>query len=94
MKESAIIVNLGRGPIIKEAELVEALNKGVIRGAGLDVFENEPDIDPGLMDLDNVVLLPHIGSGSRETREEMAAMAVRAVEAALRGETPEHLVNR
>lgn len=94
MKNSAIIVNVGRGPIIKETELVEALKKGVIRGAGLDVFENEPDIDPGLMNMDNVVLLPHMGSGSRETREEMAAMAVRAVEAALRGETPEHLVNR
>lgn len=93
MKPNSIIVNIGRGPIIKEKELVTALRDGLIWGAGLDVYENEPDVDPELLKLKNTVLLPHIGSASRETRENMFDMAVRSVELALQGKTPEHLVN-
>ena len=93
MKRSAIIVNVGRGPIIKEAELAAALKEGTIWGAGLDVYEKEPEIAPGLLELPNTVLLPHIGSAARETREDMIDMAVTSVELALDGETPKHLVN-
>jgi len=93
MKSGAIIINIGRGPVIKEAELAEALREGLIWGAGLDVFENEPKVDPELLKQKNVVLAPHMASASWETREEMIAMAVRSVELALNGEVPEHLVN-
>ena len=93
MKRSAIIVNIGRGPVIKEAELAEALSEGLIWGAGLDVFENEPDVNANLLKQENVVLAPHIASASRETREKMIGMAAKSVELALGGEVPEHLVN-
>lgn len=93
MKRSAIIVNIGRGPVIKEADLAEALSEGLIWGAGLDVFENEPEVNANLLKQENVVLAPHIASASRETREKMIGMAVRSVELALGGEVPEHLVN-
>lgn len=93
MKKESVIINVGRGPIIKEAELAQALEQGLIWGAGLDVFENEPAVDPELLKQDNVVVAPHIASASRETREEMIDMAVRNVELALSGEVPEHLVN-
>jgi glyoxylate reductase len=93
MKRSAIIVNIGRGPVIKEADLAEALSEGLIWGAGLDVFENEPEVNANLLNQENVVLAPHIASASRETREKMIGMAVRSVELALGGEVPEHLVN-
>ncbi len=93
MKRTAVIVNVGRGPIIKEKELAEALREGIIWGAGLDVYEREPDVDPGLLKLNNAVLLPHIGSASSETRIRMIEMAVESVELALSGKTPKHLVN-
>ena len=93
MKRTAIIVNVGRGPIIKENELAAALREGIIWGAGLDVYEKEPDVDPGLLKLNNAVLLPHIGSASAETRIRMIEMAVESVELALGGNTPGHLVN-
>jgi glyoxylate reductase len=93
MKRTAVIVNVGRGPIIKEGELASALREGIIRGAGLDVYEKEPDVDPGLLKLNNAVLLPHIGSASSETRIRMIEMAVESVELALGGKTPGHLVN-
>lgn len=93
MKPTSIIVNIGRGPIIKERELAAALRDGIIWGAGLDVYENEPEVDEELLKHTNTVLLPHIGSASRETREDMFDMAVQSVERALEGETPEHLVN-
>ena len=93
MKPTSIIVNVGRGPIIKENELAEALRDGLIWGAGLDVYENEPDVHHELLKLNNTVLLPHIGSASRETRVRMIDMAVESVELALGGKTPKHLVN-
>lgn len=93
MKKESVIINVGRGPIIKEAELAQALNEGLIWGAGLDVFENEPDVDHELLKQKNVVTAPHIASASRETREEMIDMAVRSVELTLEGGVPEHLVN-
>ncbi len=93
MKPTSIIVNVGRGPIIKENELAEALRNGLIWGAGLDVYENEPEVHHELLKLNNTVLLPHIGSASRETRVRMIDMAVESVELALGGKTPKHLVN-
>ena len=93
MKRDSVIINIGRGPVIREAELAEALKEGLIWGAGLDVFENEPKVEPELLKQKNVVLSPHMASASRETREEMIDMAVRSVELALSGEVPEHLVN-
>jgi glyoxylate reductase len=93
MKPTAILINVSRGEVIDEAALVEALEKGRIAGAGLDVFENEPQLAPGLVGLENVVLAPHIGSASVETRERMANMAVRNMVDALEGRKPQHLVN-
>src|SRR5262250_1169813 len=77
MKRSAILVNAARGPVVEEAALVRALQEGWIAGAGLDVFEEEPKVHPGLLALTNVVLAPHIGSASRNTRVAMATLAVR-----------------
>jgi glyoxylate reductase len=93
MKSTSIIVNVGRGPIIKEGELATALKEGSIWGAGLDVFENEPEVNEELLTLHNTVLLPHIGSASIQTREKMIEMAVESVELALSGGIPKHLVN-
>jgi len=93
MKSTSIIVNVGRGAIIKEAELASALKDGQIWGAGLDVFENEPEVNNELLKLKNTVLVPHIGSASIQTREKMIDMAVTSVELALGGEVPKHLVN-
>lgn len=93
MKSTSIIVNVGRGPIIVEAELASALNAGEIWGAGLDVFENEPEVNDELLKLKNTVLVPHIGSASIQTREKMIDMAVTSVELALSGEVPKYLVN-
>ncbi len=93
MKPTSIIVNVGRGPIIKERELAEALKEGEIWGAGLDVFEDEPKVDSELLLAPNALLTPHIGSASIETREKMIDMAVTSVELALGGEVPKHLVN-
>ncbi len=93
MKSTSIIVNVGRGPIIKESELAASLKEGAIWGAGLDVFENEPQVNEELVELKNTVLLPHIGSASIETRERMIDMAVQSVELALSGDAPEYLVN-
>jgi glyoxylate reductase len=83
MKPTAYLVNTTRGPVVDEAALVEALRGGVIAGAGLDVFEHEPDVHPGLLELENVVLLPHLGSATVETREAMALLAAQNVAAVL-----------
>lgn len=93
MKPSAFLINTARGPIVDESALVEALESGRLAGAGLDVFENEPHAHPGLRERDDVVLLPHIGSATIETRSEMARLAAENVAAVLRGERPPHPVN-
>ncbi|MGI9861680.1 D-glycerate dehydrogenase [Moorella naiadis] len=93
MKKSAILINTSRGPVIDEQALVQALQEKEIWGAGLDVFENEPHLAPGLADLDNVVLCPHIASATWETRTNMALMAARNLLAALQGELPPQCLN-
>src|SRR5690349_21849520 len=86
MKNTAYLVNSARGPIIDEAALVDALKAGEIAGAGLDVFENEPEVHPGLLELDNVVLVPHLGSATIETRTAMGCLAAKNAIAVLNGE--------
>ncbi|HLJ02656.1 MAG TPA: D-glycerate dehydrogenase [Solirubrobacteraceae bacterium] len=93
MKPSAYLVNTARGPIVDEAALADALRAGTIHGAALDVFEHEPDVHPGLLELDNVVLVPHLGSATIETRTAMAVLAARNALAMLRGEEPLTPVN-
>src|SRR5262249_27596188 len=93
MKPTAVLVNTSRGPVVDEAALAEALRRKVIFAAGLDVFEREPDVHPELLGLDNVVLAPHIASGSVRTRSEMCALAVRNLLAGLAGERPPNLLN-
>jgi glyoxylate reductase len=88
MKRSAILVNAARGPVVEEAALVRALQEGWIAGAGLDVFEEEPKVHPGLLSLANVVMAPHIGSASLDTRIAMATLAVRNCLAVLDGKPP------
>ncbi len=88
MKDSAYLVNTARGPIVDEAALATALRDGVIAGAGLDVYEQEPKVHPGLLDLDNVVLLPHLGSATVETRTAMAMLAADNALAVLSGDQP------
>ncbi len=93
MKSSAILINIARGPIVDEAALIEALQNGTIRGAGLDVYEKEPLSDSPLFSLKNAVTLPHIGSATTETRQAMADLAYTNLRAALLGEKPQNLVN-
>ena len=93
MKRTAVLVNTSRGPVVDEAALAEALREGQIFAAGLDVFEREPEVHPGLLELENVVLAPHIASGSVRTRSEMSVLAVRNLLAGLRGERPPNLLN-
>lgn len=92
MKSTAILVNTARGPVVDEAALVAALRSNEIGGAGLDVYEREPELARGLTEAPNVVLLPHIGSATHETRDRMAVMAADAAIAFANGGTPEHLV--
>jgi glyoxylate reductase len=93
MKPSAFIVNAARGPIIDEEALVRALQAGRLAGAGLDVFEHEPKPHPALMTMENVTMMPHVGSATAETRLQMALLASKNLLAALRGERPPNLVN-
>ncbi|HXE81253.1 MAG TPA: D-glycerate dehydrogenase [Vicinamibacterales bacterium] len=88
MKRTAYLVNTTRGAVVDEAALVWALKERLIAGAALDVFEREPEVHPGLLELENVVLTPHLGSATRETRMAMAELAVKNVLAVLRGEHP------
>lgn len=92
MKRTAILVNTSRGPIVDEGALVEALREGRLFGAGLDVFEREPVVHPGLVGLENAVLTPHIGSAAARYREMMTEMVVGNVRAVLRGEGPANKV--
>ncbi|MGA9798274.1 MAG: D-glycerate dehydrogenase [Terriglobales bacterium] len=93
MKPSAFVINAARGPIVDEEALVQALQAGRLAGAGLDVFENEPQVHPALVSLDNVTLMPHVGSATADTRLRMAILASENLLAALRGERPKNLVN-
>ncbi len=92
MKPSAFLINAARGPVVEEAALVKALKNEEIAGAALDVFEFEPKIGEELRGLDNVVLTPHIGNATVETRSEMGRMAISNVEAVLAGKAPIHSV--
>jgi glyoxylate/hydroxypyruvate/2-ketogluconate reductase len=93
MKRSATLVNIARGGIVDDVALIEALRAGQIAAAGLDVFENEPQFNPGFLALSNVVLTPHIGSASEPTRRAMAECAVANMVAALSGQRPPNLLN-
>jgi len=93
MKPTAILVNSTRGGVVDDAALIAALRSGVVRAAGLDVYENEPRLNPEFMRLDNVVLMPHIGSSTEGTRRAMAMTAARNLVAALTGGRPPNLLN-
>lgn len=93
MKNTAILINASRGPVVDEKALAQALQKGKIAGAGLDVYEKEPEVEPGLTQMKNVILAPHIASASRETRLRMATMAGENLVAGLMGKRPPNLVN-
>jgi glyoxylate reductase len=93
MKPETVLVNTSRGPVIDEAALADALAERRIFAAGLDVYENEPEVHPKLLELENLVLAPHIGSASVETREKMAALAAENLATVLRGEEPKTPVN-
>jgi len=93
MKSSAFLINTARGPVVDEQALLKALQQRRIAGAGLDVYENEPALTPGLDLLDNVVLLPHMGSATVETRLRMAEMAAENLLAGLDGGLPQNCVN-
>jgi glyoxylate reductase len=88
-----VLVNASRGPVIDEAALVDALRNGRILAAGLDVYEREPQVDPGLLELENVVLAPHVGSATIETRTAMADLAADNLIEGVQGRRPPCLVN-
>jgi len=93
MKKESYLINTSRGSVIDEKALIRALKEGWIRGAALDVFEQEPQVEPELLELEEVVLTPHLGSASRTTRTKMAILAANNLALALRGEIPPYLVN-
>lgn len=93
MKPTAILVNAARGPVVDERALVQALRDRTIAGAGLDVYEEEPKLAPGLVELPNVVLLPHLGSSTPGAREAMARLVAENIRAFLEGQRPPNLVN-
>jgi gluconate 2-dehydrogenase len=93
MKPGAILINSTRGGVVDDEALITALRDGTIRAAGLDVFENEPKLNPGFLELDNVVLAPHIGSSTEATRRAMAMTAAKNAVAALTGGSPPNLIN-
>ena len=93
MKQTAILINTARGPVVDEKALAEALAAGQIAGAGLDVFEEEPRVNPALLNMHNVVLAPHIGSATGETRLRMATLAVKNLIDMLAGNRPRNVIN-
>lgn len=93
MKPTAYLINASRGPVVDEQALQEALQTREIAGAGLDVYENEPALTPGLTELDNVILLPHLGSATLETRTKMAQLAAENLLKGLRGQIPPNCLN-
>ncbi len=93
MKKRSYFINTARGPVVGEHDLVEALRSGHLAGAALDVYDNEPNIDPELIGMENVILTPHIASATWEAREEMGEQAVLAILNTLKGEKPQNLVN-
>jgi len=93
MKPNAILINIARGPIVDEPALIEALQNGTLRGAGLDVYEKEPLSESPLFQLKNAVTLPHVGSATTETRQAMADRAYNNLRSALLGQRPQDLVN-
>jgi glyoxylate reductase len=93
MKKSAVLINTARGPVVDEGALARALRDGTIAGAGLDVYEREPEVTPALLELENVVLAPHLGSATRDTRLAMGMLCVDALRAVLlEGRTPANVV--
>ncbi|MEA3422370.1 MAG: NAD(P)-dependent oxidoreductase, partial [Bacillota bacterium] len=92
MKDDAVLINTSRGPIIDEKELISVLKAGKLFGVGLDVYENEPIVPNELIDLENVITLPHIGSATNEARKAMAIIAANNIIQALEGEKPENLI--
>jgi lactate dehydrogenase-like 2-hydroxyacid dehydrogenase len=93
MKPTAVLVNTSRGPVVDEKALVDALGNKVIFAVGLDVYEAEPALAPGLADLDNVIIPPHIASATTDTRTKMATMAAGNLVAFFKGERPPNIVN-
>ena len=93
MQPTAVLVHTSRGPVVNESALADALESGEIFGAGLDVFEREPQVEPRLLALENVVVIPHLGSATVDTRDAMGALAVQNVFAALDGTRPPTLLN-
>ena len=93
IRPGAVLINTARGPVIDEAALVDALEDGRVWGAGLDVFEEEPEVHPGLIGRPNVVLTPHLGSSTRDARVAMGRLCATAIAAVLAGERVEHLLN-
>jgi glyoxylate reductase len=93
MKKGAFLINTSRGPVVYENDLVDSLKKGHLSGAGLDVYENEPNINPELIGMENVVLTPHIASATWEARDKMGQQAVSAIINTFSGKEPENIVN-
>ncbi len=93
MKDDAVLINTARGPVVDEEALENALKNGIIGSAGLDVYEREPRVHPGLLELENVVLAPHIGSSTHTTRNAMAELVARGTLEILSGNVPQNLVN-
>ena len=94
MKKGSFLINTARGPVVDEHDLVDALRSGQLAGAALDVFDNEPNIDPELVGMENVILTPHIASATFEAREAMATLAVAGITKTLNNTTPENIVNK
>ena len=87
-----MVVNAARGSLVDDAALIAALRTGQVGFAGLDVYDGEPKVNPGYLDLENVVLLPHLGSATIATRDAMGFLALEGIDAVLRGERPKNLV--